>query len=200
MEPHTYSVSRAKKAPLVKFILDALTRCGCRVLHEPDPGVAPYRFTFLTPDGERLGIMVYAFFANSKATRNRPDDEHRFQVKYSSKTDGLHELWQDPHLLYTTLFCGIDPNRGIFFSLDPIRNDWPNLPPTIEYDQSLGTEILNAEWMAWEYEPKDAPIEVVIGGAAKNFFRLIRFEQEALREDPGVRHLLADRIAQKISV
>ncbi len=70
--------------------------------------------------------MAYAFFANSQPTRNRPPDEHRFQVKYSSKTKGLHRLWQDPYMLYTTLLVGIDPERGIFVGADPVLHSCAN--------------------------------------------------------------------------
>ena len=60
--------------------------------------------------GERLGILCYAFLANQVQTTNRPDDEHRFQVKYGSKDGKLHRLWRDPFGLYTTLFVGINPH------------------------------------------------------------------------------------------
>jgi len=59
-----------------------------------------------------MGIVAYAFLANSKPTKNRPPDEHRFQLKYGSKDDRLHELWQDPFGLYTTLLVGINPEAS----------------------------------------------------------------------------------------
>ncbi|MDP3070667.1 MAG: hypothetical protein Q8N18_10275 [Opitutaceae bacterium] len=195
MDLRVYSVSRARKEPLVRFIREALENAGCRILHEPDPSVAPYRFTFETPEGERLGIIVYAFFANSQPTRNRPDDEHRFQVKYSSKTGSLHHLWQDPYMLYTTLFCGIDLESGIFVAADPILHTPIKLPLTLEFSSKCIPEIQRKGWIAWEFEPRDGPIEIVVTGTANHFLRLARFEREALREDTGIRHMLADRAA-----
>jgi len=38
---------------------------------------------------------------------------------------------------------------------------------------------------------------VLVGGVTKRFLDFVRFEREALREDQGTRHLLADRIARK---
>lgn len=80
----SYSVSRRHKQPLLDFVLSSLRTCGCTLLHHTSPAEAPFRITFEAPDGERMGIIAYAFFANSKKTRNRPVDEHRFQVKYRS--------------------------------------------------------------------------------------------------------------------
>ena len=77
-----YSVSKRDKAPLLDFIHGALEKCGCQVIQSTTPDEAPFRITFETKLGERLGIVVYAFLANQKLTKNRPEDEHRFQVKY----------------------------------------------------------------------------------------------------------------------
>lgn len=84
---------------------------------------APFRLTFETAMGERMGVLAYAFFANSEPTRNRPPDEHRFQIKYGKKTGGLHEIWSDPYALYTTLFFGINLEQGFFVGADPARHN-----------------------------------------------------------------------------
>lgn len=197
MEPRQYSVSRAKKEPLVRFIREALESAGCRMLHEPDSGIAPYRFTFETAAGERLGIVVYAFFANSHLTRNRPSDEHRFQVKYGTDTKRLHQLWQDPYLLYTTLFVGIDPERGIFVGADPVLHSPTRFFISVEYKQHHVDEILTRRWHSWERDRRagsDEPVEVLVGGTKESFLRYVRFEREALAEAPGHRQLLAETL------
>lgn len=193
----TYSVSRARKEPLVVFIRTALENAGCRILHEPDPAFAPYRYTFETPAGERLGIIVYAFFANSQLTKNRPPDEHRFQVKYASKTKGLHGLWQDPYMLYTTLFLGIDPKRGVFVGADPVLHSPTKFFISIEYKQHQVDQILARKWHSWERERRagsDEPVEVLVGGTMDSFLRYVRFEREALAEAPGHRQMLAETL------
>jgi hypothetical protein len=81
----TYSVRRSDKEPLLKFILEALVMRGCRVLHASPPDQAPFYIVFETSSGQRSGLLAYAFFANTKPTRNRPPDEHRFQIKYGGE-------------------------------------------------------------------------------------------------------------------
>lgn len=197
VQPRSYAVSRSQKAPLVEFIRSALDEAGCRLLHEPDPSVAPYRFTFETPAGERMGIVVYAFFANSQLTKNRPSDEHRFQVKYGPDTKTLHHLWQDPYLLYTTLFCGIDPERGFFVGADPVLHSPTRFFISIEYKQHHVADILDRRWHSWERDRRagsDEPVEVLVGGTKESFLRYVRFEREALGEAPGHRQLLAETL------
>ncbi|MGQ0506118.1 MAG: hypothetical protein ACT4TC_12460 [Myxococcaceae bacterium] len=178
-------------------MLDALEAGGCRVLRHTEPDVAPFRITFETPEEERLGIVVYAFFANSKLTKNRPDDEHRFQVKYGPDDKKLHRIWQDPFLLYTTLFCGIDPERGIFVGADPVLHNPTRFFISVEYKEEDVVEILRSGWHSWERDHRsddDKPVEVLVGGTAKSFLRYVRFEREAVAEDQGHRMLLAERM------
>lgn len=196
-EYREYSVSRRDKEPLLQFVLDALQSCGCQILHHSEPTVAPFRITFETPDGERLGIIVYAFFANSRPTVNRPDDEHRFQVKYGANDKRAHLLWQDPFLLYTTLFCGIDPERGLFVGADPVLHSPTKFFISVEYKEEEVAQTLRAGWHSWERDHRasdDKPIEVLVAGTASSFLRYVRFEREALGEDQGHRMLLAEHM------
>jgi hypothetical protein len=196
MEYRIYRVRRRDKEPLLDFVTNALERSGCRVLRASDPGFAPFRITFETEAGERMGIVVYAFFANARLTKNRPADEHRFQVKYGLDDKKLHRLWQDPFLLHTTLFCGIDPERGIFVGADPVLHDPTRFFISIEFKADHVAEITRRGWFAWERDHRagdDRPVEVLVGGTAGSFLRYVRFEREAHREDQGHRQLLAER-------
>jgi hypothetical protein len=198
MDYKVYRVSRRDKKPLLDFIISALEGEGCRILRSSGPETAPFRITFETPAGERMGILVYAFFANARLTKNRPDDEHRFQVKYGPDDKRLHTLWQDPYLLYTTLFCGIDPGRGIFVGADPVLHSPTRFFISVEYKESHVKEILEQHWYAWERDHRsgdDKPVEVLVGGTAKSFLRYVKLEREAFGEDQGHRQLLAEQIA-----
>jgi hypothetical protein len=199
MDYEIYRVRRADKKPLQNFIVTALEGEGCRILRASDPDHAPFRITFETSLGERMGILVYAFFANARLTKNRPDDEHRFQVKYGPDDKQLHRLWQDPYLLYTTLFCGIDPERGIFIGADPVLHSPTRFFISIEYKEGHVEEILSRGWHAWERDHRsgdDKPIEVLVGGTTKSFLKYVKFEREALAEDQGHRQLLAEQISR----
>lgn len=200
MEYKTYSVSPRGKEPLLSFILNALRGAGCRILRFSPPNVAPFRITFETPAGERLGIIAYAFFANSKLTKNRPDNEHRFQVKYGPDDKKQHEIWTDPFMLYTTLFLGIDLKRGIFIGADPVLHNPTRFFISIEYKDHHVAEIRRRDWFAWERDHRaqdDKPVEVLVGGTPRTFLQYVRFEREALGEDPGHRQLLAERSSSR---
>lgn len=196
--PKVYSVSRSQKQPLLDFILSSLRTCGCTILYHSSPESAPFRITFEAPDGERMGIIVYAFLANSKSTKNRPMDEHRFQVKYGVKDGLLHDLWQDPAELYTTLFLGIHLQRQLFIGADPFVHSPTRFFISIEFKEENVRQIELEGWAAWERakrsEGLDEPIEILVGGVSENFLNYVRFERAAKGLDQGHRALLADKM------
>src|SRR5262249_33301630 len=155
----------------------------CRILCASGAAYAPFQITFETMNGERMGIVAYAFFANSRLTMNRPVDEHRFQVKYGSDDKRLHPLWQEPFSLYTTLVVRIDPQRGTFVGADPVLHSPTRFFISIEFKEHHVEEILRRRWYAWERDHRagdDKPVEVLVGGTSESFLRYVRFEREAL--------------------
>jgi hypothetical protein len=197
MNYRKYSVSKKSKSELLNFILSSLTESGCQILRHSGAAEAPFRITFEDPFGARMGIIVYAFFANSKQTKNRPDDEHRFQIKYGSKDGQLHEIWQDPYLLYTTLMVGIDTERGIFVGVDPILHQLTRFFISIEFKRSEVDAIKATGWHCWERTKRsgdDTPVETLVGGIALKFLEYVRFEQAARGLDQGHRYLLAENL------
>lgn len=208
-EPYqTWRVDKKKRAPLIEFIEDALEESGCTLLHRSEDGVAPFRFTYITPWGERQGILAYAFFANDTKIKNRPEDEHRFQLKYGSKPKGpegdkIYELWQDPFDIYTTLLIGINPERGFFVGADPLLNKFTRLFISKEFKEHHAAKILEEGWHAWErrqlpkkHAEETQSTETLVGGTAKNFLKYVLFERSVVGEAPGPRHLVADQFAQ----
>jgi hypothetical protein len=194
---NVYGVSRRHREPLREFILAALAASGCRVIHSSDMGYAPFRISFETPAGERLGIIAYAFFANQRLTRNRPRDEYRFQLKYGGKQDrNVHRLWQDPYGLYTTILVGISPGERFFVGFDPVLHSPTKHFISLEFKASFVEEILASGWSWRERERKSGSedlVEVIVGGTPVSFLDFIRFEREARGEDQGHRALLAER-------
>jgi hypothetical protein len=198
MDFRTYRVQPRDRAPLLAFILKALEAAGCQIIHRPSPETAPFRITYQAPTGERAGIVAYAFFANTKVTRNRPLDEHRFQLKYGSKDGRLHKLWQDPYGLYTTVLLGIDPDLGLFIGADPVLHSPTKFFISIEFKAAAVKEILACGWHVWERDRRateDQPAEVLVGGTAPSLLRYLTFERAALGEDQGHRHLIAEQLA-----
>lgn len=197
MDYRRYRVNPRSKGPLLGYLIDALDLCGCRVIHASPPDEAPFRVTFDAPDGERMGIIAYAFYANQEVTKNRPDDEHRFQVKYGSKDGERHVLWQDPDEPYTTLFLGINPERGFFVAADPVLHNPTRFFISIEFKDENVQKLLEAGWLAWERASRskglDQPVEVLIGATPGQFLRYVRFERAAKGHSTGHRALLADK-------
>jgi hypothetical protein len=182
-------------------MVEALELSGCRILHSSEPDRAPFRITFETQMGERLGIVAYAYLANSLLTKNRPKDEHRFQVKYGSKDGRLHELWQDPFELYTTIFFGINLEGDFFVGADPVLHSPTRFFISIEFKERNAQEILEKGWTSWERSKQshliDEPIEILVGGRKEHFLRFIRFERAAKGLDTGHRQLLAEKVAEQ---
>jgi len=183
-------------------MVDALQKQGCRVIFAPPPNIGPFRVTFETPQGERMGIVTYAFLANNKEIKNRPKDEHRFQIKYGGDLSGLHGIWQDPYGLYVTLLVGINPEKGFFVAADPVLRNPTRFSVSVEFKDTQVEAILEKKWVAWERERRpgkktlDEPLfEALVGGTADQFLRLVRFEREAWGEEPGERHYLAEHFA-----
>lgn len=194
--PRLYNVQRKDREPLVKWMRDALEASGCRIIQTSPSDKAPFRISFVLPNGERMGIVAYAFLANTKVTKNRPDDEHRFQVKYGSKDGELHELWQDPFGLYTTVFVGINPERSLFVGADPVLHSPTKFFISVEFKEDHAATIDRLGWHAWERDHRgsdDDPVEVLVGGKPGAFLRYVLFEREAFGEDQGHRQLLAER-------
>ncbi|MCE7875658.1 hypothetical protein DYH09_35555 [bacterium CPR1] len=149
-------------------MLDALRGSGCRILHTPDPACPPYRITFETRLGERMGIIAYAFTITSRRTKGRPEDEARFQLKYGKKTGEVYELWQDPYGLYTTLLVGIDTEGSYFVGADPVLHSPTKFYISLEFKHAHVDQIKASGWHVWERDHRqtkddEGPVEVLVG-------------------------------------
>jgi Methylase-associated X1 len=203
----TYSVSERDKEPLLSFVREALEVRGCVVLYASPARQAPFHIVLELPGGERLSVLVYAFFANSEPTRNRPADEHRFQVKYGGNLKGVLDVAVDPLRVTTTIFVGIDPKRELFVAADPLMNNPSPMSRSVEFKAENVEAILKDGWSVWERERREAKTttrrsfqllpdirtEILIGGKKERLLDLILLERVALGLDPGERHLIADK-------
>lgn len=196
-EYRKWSVQRSAKQPLLDFLVDGLKASGCSILSTSDPSHAPFLITYETPMGERQGVLAYAFFANSRLTRNRPEDEHRFQIKYGSDTQAVLPLERDPSQLLTTIFVGIDTERRLMVGADPVLHDGTPMFISLEFKRSHVEQVLRNGWHAWERESsrrEGEPVEVLVGVTQTNVLEFIKFERLALGLDAGHRQLLAEQL------
>jgi hypothetical protein len=192
----TYGVSAAARRPLVYFMESALRDAGCRILSQSPPTVAPFVLTFETSTGERMGVVAYAFLATRTLTRNRPEDERSFQIKYGKKEkNNLHQLWLDPRRLYTTILIGIDPNEKFFVAADPRQHNPTKFFIRIEFKDEHADQIKKHGWYAWARSKRALnadPTETFVGGVKSSFLELLRFERAAEGLDPRERQRMAD--------
>jgi hypothetical protein len=203
VDPHeqhdlrTYAVRKSERKPLLDFFIDGLMKAGCKILHAPDPSLAPFRIALETPWQERIGIVLYAFRSTSRVTRNRPADEARFQVKYGPWTNELHPIFHDPYKLYTTLLVGIDLETGVIVSADPVIHNPTRFYISIEYKNADAVFSLKRGWHAWERakREREEPIEILIGCSQERVLDLVLFERMAAGLDQGHRQLLAEQLA-----
>lgn len=189
-------VSRSAKQPLLEFVLDGLRAGGCTILHSSDARHAPFFITYETAGGERNGVLVYAFLANSKVTKNRPIDEHRFQVKYGGDVRASLDIEQDPAGLVTTIFVGIDVELGILVGADPVLHDGTPMFISIEFKRRDVEQVLKKGWHAWERDSTrrvGEPVETLVAVRRDRILDYIRFERAAVGLDQGHRQLLAER-------
>jgi hypothetical protein len=205
-----YSVSAHDKAPLIQFIRGALEARGCVIHYMSAPNRAPFHIVLDMPGGERIGILVYAFLANSKPTKNRPPDEHRFQIKYGGNLSGVIDVAVDPLGVTTTIFVGVDVERKIFVAVDPLMNNPSPMSRSVEFKTENVERVLAEGWSAWERDRREAKTttrrafellpdirtEILIGGRQERLLDLILFERVARGLDPGERHLLADKFSE----
>jgi hypothetical protein len=205
-----YSVSARDKAPLIQFIRRALETRGCTIHHMSAANRAPFHIVLDMPGGERLSVLVYAFLANSKPTRNRPADEHRFQIKYGGDLSGVIDVAVDPLGVTTTLFVGIDLDRNVFVAADPMMNNPSPMSRSVEFKTENIERILAEGWSAWERDRREAKTttrrafellpdirtEILIGGRQERLLDLILLERVARGLDPGERHLIADKFRE----
>jgi hypothetical protein len=202
-----YSVAARDKAPLLQLMREALETRGCTIRHMGPANRAPFHIVFDLPGGERQSVLAYAFFANAEATRNRPRDEHRFQIKYGGNLKGVLDVAVDPLGVVTTIFLGIDPVRKIFVAADPLLNNPSPMSRSVEFKTGNVEQIQCDGWSAWERERReprtknrravklvDNRTEVLIGGKLERLLDLILLERIARGLDPGERHLIADKL------
>lgn len=208
----SYCVRRTDKALLLNFILEGLEERGCEIRYASDPGEAPFYIAFETPSGERRGVLAYAFYANTKHTRKRPSDEHRFQIKYGGDLSSSLDVALDPHGVITTIFLGINPKAGIFIAADPAVNTPAPMSRSIFFKEHDVATIQKQFWAAWErdrhrpktktrpaFNPEDEDLrtEVLVGGVRSRILDLINLERIAQGLDPGERHLVADKLKER---
>ena len=196
-----YPVTR--RGPIVEFILEALKRSGVSIIQGPDPRSAPFEIDVELPSRERLHLICYAFLANKYRQKGRPDDEHRFQVKYGSDFRSYHRLFIPDTPETLTLMFGVHLEEELFIAVDPAMHEWTRFSRSVEFKAADLAAARKSGWRGWERDrsmvrrrvppPKeDARTEVLLALKPECFLHYIDLERRTTGVDPGMRLLMID--------
>lgn len=200
----------SRRQPIVDAIVAAVRQCGAQILSMPDPAQAPFEMRILTPQGESIRLVLYAFLANRYAQANRPPDEHRFQVKYGSDFESYHQIYIADGSEEVTLMFGVHLDRGLFIAVDPSMHEWTRFSRSVEFKEADLDEAESTGWHGWERDrspvrriraaPRDdLRTESLLAFRPENFLRYVAFERIATGMDTGERLLWAERMGHGVS-
>jgi hypothetical protein len=195
------------------FVELAVERSGGRVLASSGPDRAPLLLGIEDESGEPIGICAYVFLANRRQIRNRPQDEHRLQVRYGDINDPVwraadHPVGFDPLTVDVTLVLGAHLEAGLFVGLDPLVYDPLPIGISIEFKDADIEAARRSGWNVWERDnlpglrrrtPRtELRIETVVAFAPDRLLDYVRFERDAqsLRLDSPLRFRAAQTAAE----
>ncbi|MCU1355155.1 MAG: hypothetical protein JWM89_573 [Acidimicrobiales bacterium] len=208
--PKLYRVQRARGS-MVDILLDGIEAGGGRVVScsFPDELVAPMFIGAEDSDGHRYGLLTYPFRTTKRRITNRPESEHRFQVKYGDPTRVRNEpnpLGHDPAGVDVTVVLAVDDERGVIVGLDPLV--YEELPMGISgyYRDEHADAVAEHGWWVWAKEkskPRTAQgeawegIESMVGFKPDRLLDYARFEalSTSLGLETGLRLKLAEQFA-----
>jgi hypothetical protein len=188
----------------------AVAESGGRVVFSSGAGCAPLFLGIDGPDGDRLGLNAYVFHANKVATRNRPSDEHRAQIRYGDVNSRVwreagHPLGFDPGGVDLTLVLVAHPEAHLLIGLDPLAYDPLPLGNSI-YFKDEDVECARRDgWAVWERDTHagtrkgavEPGLETVVAFAPHRLLDFLAVERQAqtLHLDQPLRFTVAERAA-----
>ena len=211
--PKPYTIKDTRE-PVVDLLLRGIRDGGGRIVScsFPDRMVAPIYIGAEDGDNRRYGLLVYPFTTTCRDTRNRPAEEHRFQIRYGDPKRVRHEqnpLGHDPAGVDITLILAVDPETELVVGLDPLL--YEELPMGISgYYRQRNADAVTAEasqgWAAWAKETRRRQtkhrdswdgLESMVGFRPDRLLDYARFEALAtsLGLDTGMRLALAGSFA-----
>ncbi len=198
------------RTDLHEFLTDAVVRSGGRLLYSSSPQRAPIYFGIQTPGDERVGILVYPFRATHREIKNRPDDEHRLQIRYGSEStwDDEHPIGRDVANVDTTLVVGVHLKAQVLVGLDPTIYDPLPMGISIEFkEEHVQAAQDSDDWHVFERDnitgrKRPSPravhgLETIVIFKQNRLLDYVRLERKAadLTLDPALRFSAATAAA-----
>jgi hypothetical protein len=185
---------RVQRRPHHELIEQAIERSGSRVIASSSPSGAPLFLGVESKDGQRIGICAYVFLANRRETRNRPQDEHRLQVRYGDVNNpawrrSVHPVGFDPLEVDVTLVVGAHLEAELIIALDPLVYDPLPIGISVFFKDADIGEAQRTGWHVWERDnvsgvrrstPRTAlGVETVVAFAPERLLDFVRLERDA---------------------
>ncbi|MGX1703412.1 hypothetical protein [Microbacterium sp. NPDC055357] len=193
------------RADVHEFLVSSIEASGGRVIYASDPSRAPVYLGVQLDSDERIGMLIYPFRITKVATKGRPDDEVRGQLRY-----GAEESWERDHPVGrdiagvdVTMIVGVDLMDGVLLGLD--SNLWDPLPMGISFyaKEADIDEAARSSWHVWEKINRAGAkrsearsptnLETVVAFTPNRLIDYARLERRAtaLRLDPALRYTAA---------
>lgn len=196
-----------------EFIEHAVERGGGRVVSSSGASRAPLFLGVEGANGERVGLCAYVFLANRRETQNRPQDEHRLQVRFGDVNDPAwraqeHPVGFDPLGVDVTLVLGAHLEADLIIALDPLVYDPLPIGISVFFKEAEIDLAVRTGWHVWERDnisgarrpsPRtELGVETVVTFAPERLLDYVRFERDAqaLRLDPALRFTAAQDAAR----
>jgi hypothetical protein len=209
---YAFIYERVRRREQYAFVERAVTRAGGRILAASPSTQAPLFLGIEDAHGERLAICAYVFLANRNPTRNRPQDEHRLQIRYGDVNDPTwraqaHPIGFDPLSADITVVVGVHPQSDLLIGLDPSIYDPLPLGISVFFKDEEIEQAEQTMWHVWERDNisgvrRSSPrselgVETVVGFTPERLLDYLRFERTAqsLRLDSALRFRAAEDIA-----
>lgn len=204
---------RVRRREHHEFVQEAVERAGGRVLAASGPNQAPLFLGIEDDRQERLAMCAYVFLANRRDIRNRPQDEHRLQIRYGDVNDAAwraqdHPIGFDPLSADVTLVLGAHIESDLLIGLDPLVYNPLPIGISVFFKDAEITEAERSGWHVWERDnisgvrradPRTSlGVETVVAVAPERLLDYVRFERTAqsLRLDPPLRFRSAQDAAR----
>ncbi len=202
--PKLYNIE-ADRQPVIDLLERSIEASGGRVVYCSfrDQHVAPVYFGAEDAAGRRYGMLVYPFTTTHRATKNRPVDEHRTQIRLGDpvkQRDEENLIASDVAGVDVTLVLAADPEEGFIVGLDPLVYEDLPMGISVYYRDRHIEAAAEHGWAVWERtkaggtrRPSWAGLETLVGFRPERLLDYVRFEAKAsaLGLNPALRHALA---------
>jgi hypothetical protein len=208
--PKLYKLD-GERSLVVDFIASAVAASGGRVVYSSfaDDRVAPIYMGAEDGAGRRYGMLMYPFTATKRATRNRPPDEHRAQIRFGDPVRARDEsnlIARDVAGVDVTLVLAVDPENEFIVGLDPLVYEDLPMGISVYYRDRNVAAAYEHGWAVWERTKVGGKrrqswvgLETLVGFRAHRLLDYVRFEAKAtgLGLDPGLRAVLAESFIER---